>query len=119
MIQGLENRDGAIWVWDSNGGKTFVNTGELFPDSGYPTEMHITDGTDFSLSALYLPKTVAGSPGGGSYSDRLYITKDGTTKVCYHGGNWPHGSAYGLFNLYLRSAASHYSSSIGGRLAKV
>ncbi len=119
MVQGLENRDGAIWVWDSGGGKSFVNTGEVFPYSGYPTEMHVASGANFDLSALYLPKTTISSQDNGTYSDYFWITKDGTTKVCYHGGGWDYGSLNGLFDLYLCYAASNSYSNIGGRLAKV
>ncbi|WP_286978942.1 phage tail protein [Aminobacterium sp. UBA5514] len=119
MVQGLENRNGAIWVWDSGGGKSFVNTGEVFPDSGHPTEMHVASGANFDLSALYLPKTTISSQDNGTYSDYFWIIKDGTTKVCYHGGYWNYGSRNGLFYLNLNNAASSSTYSIGGRIAKV
>ena len=119
MVQGIENRDGVLWVWNKDGTRAFVNTGFTLPDGGWVVDMSVAAGATFDLGALFIPGETAAASDSGSWSDYFWITKDGTTKVCYHGGSWKHGPSNGLFALNLNYAATLVDTSIGGRLAKV
>lgn len=119
MVQGIENRAGTLWVWNKDGTRAFVNTGLVLPDGGWVVDMSVAAGTGFDLGALFIPTETAGAQTSGSWSDFFWIVKDGTTKVCYHGGHWYHGSSHGLFTLDLHCAASSVGTDVGGRLAKV
>ena len=119
MVQGIENRDGVLWVWNKDGTRAYVNTGFTLPSGGWVVDMSVAAGSTFDLGALFIPGETAAASDSGSWSDYFWITKDGTTKVCYHGGTWIHGPSYGLFTLNLSSAATYVLTSIGGRLAKV
>jgi len=119
MVQGIENRDGVLWIWNKNGSQSWVNTGVTLPNSGWVVNMADTAGSGFDLKALFIPSTTTPSMGQGPWSDYFFIVKDGTTKVCYHGGSWTSGSNYGLFGLYLYYPSSYSGTRIGGRLAKV
>jgi hypothetical protein len=119
MVQGIENRDGVLWVWNKDGTRAFVNTGFTLPDGGWVVDMSVAAGTGFDLGALFIPTETAASQASGSWSDYFWITKDGTTKVCYHGGGWSYGPRGGLFYLDFSCAATDVNTSIGGRLAKV
>ena len=119
MVQGIENRNGVLWVWNKNGTQSWVNTGLTLPDAGWITDMASVAGSGFDLNALFIPSATTPYMGEGSWSDYFNIAKDGTTKVCYHGGSWNDGSSYGLFRLNLYYPSSHSSAYIGGRLAKV
>ena len=81
--------------------------------------MSVAAGATFDLGALFIPGETAAASDSGSWSDYFWITKDGTTKVCYHGGRWSYGPNNGLFTLNLDNAATHVHTNIGGRLAKV
>jgi len=119
MVQGIENRDGVLWVWNKDGTRAFVNTGFTLPDGGWVVDMSVAAGATFDLGALFIPGETAAASDSGSWSDYFWITKDGTTKVCYHGGAWSYGPNSGLFYLNLGCAATVVGTSIGGRLAKV
>jgi len=119
MVQGIENRDGVLWVWNKDGTRAFVNTGFTMPNSGWVVDMSVAAGASFDLGALFIPGETAAASDSGSWSDYFWITKDGTTKVCSHGGSWGSGSGSGLFALSLTGAATFAHSSAGGRLAKV
>ena len=119
MVQGIENRGGVLWIWNKNGSQSWVNTGVTLPGSGWVVDMADTAGSGFDLKALFIPSTTTSSMGQGSWGDYFYITKDGTTKVCYHGGCWDYGSYCGLFGLNLLRFSSYSSTFAGGRLAKV
>jgi len=119
MVQGIENRNGVLWIWNKNGSQSWVNTGVTLPNSGWVVNMADTAGSGFDLKALFIPSTTTSSMGQGSWSDSFSIVKDGTTKVCYHGGSWYSGSRYGLFGLHLSNPSSISHTDIGGRLAKV
>ena len=115
MVQGIQQTNGQLQIWKNDGSQTFIDTGVTLPNSGYIATMSNAIGTGFNLNALFIPATV----GSGSWGDYFYITKDGTTKVCYHGGSWNDGSNYGLFGLNLDYPSSHSYTNGGGRLAKV
>lgn len=119
MIQGMENRDGVIWVWKNDGSRSYVNTGRSLPDSGWVEDMHVASGSGYDLGALFIPAESGPEFESGSWSDYVYVTKDGNTKVCYHGGSWYGGSRYGLFTLDLANGAAYSGTARGGRLAKV
>ncbi len=119
MVQGIENRNGVLWVWNKNGTQSWVNTGLTLPDAGWITDMASVAGSGFDLNALFIPSATTPYMGEGSWSDYFNIVKDGTTKVCYHGGSWLHGSGCGLFGLDLYNSSSHSFTALGGRLAKV
>ena len=119
MVQGIENRDGVLWVWNKDGTRAFVNTGFTLPDGGWVVDMSVAAGATFDLGALFIPGETAAASDSGSWSDYFWITKDGTTKVCYHGGSWYNGPGNGLFHLNLNYAATYVHTSVGGRLAKV
>jgi hypothetical protein len=119
MVQGIENRDGVLWVWNKNGTRAFVNTGFTLPGGGWVVDMSVAAGATFDLGALFIPGETAAASDSGSWSEYFWITKDGTTKVCYHGGAWNYGPTNGLFTLFLTAAATGVSASVGGRLAKV
>jgi hypothetical protein len=119
MVQGIENRNGVLWIWNKNGSQSWVNTGVNLPDSGWVVNMANTSGTGFDLKALFIPSTTTPYMNQGSWSDYFYMLKDGTTKVCCHGGSWCNGSDCGLFGLRLNAPSSYSNTLIGGRLAKV
>ena len=119
MVQGIENRDGVLWVWNKDGTRAFVNTGFTLPNGGWVVDMSVAAGATFDLGALFIPGETAAASDSGSWSDYFWITKDGTTKVCYHGGAWNDGPTNGLFSLVLTIAATNVNTNIGGRLAKV
>jgi len=119
MVQGIENRDGVLWVWNKDGTRAYVNTGFTLPSSGWVVDMSVAAGATFDLGALFIPGETAAASDSGSWSDYFWITKDGTTKVCYHGGSWYNGPGNGLFHLNLNYAATYVHTSVGGRLAKV
>ncbi len=119
MVQGIENRNGVLWVWNKDGTRAFVNTGFTLPNTGWVVDMSVAAGATFDLGALFIPGDTAAASDSGSWSDYFWSTKDGTTKVCYHGGDWGSGPHYGLFALTFSLAATTVHESIGGRLAKV
>ena len=118
-VQGIENRDGVLWVWNKNGNQSFVNTGVALPVSGWIIDMSVDLGTGFDLGALFIPGTTSANSASGSWSDYFWVVKDGTTKICYHGGSRDSGSLAGLFSLSLSLPASLANSTLGCRLAKV
>ena len=81
MVQGIENRDGVLWVWNKDGTRAFVNTGFTLPDGGWVVDMSVAAGATFDLGALFIPGDTAAASDSGSWSDYFWITKDGTTKV--------------------------------------
>lgn len=119
MVQGVENRGGVLWVWNKNGTRAYVNTGRTLPPSGFMVDMTVEAGSGFDLGALFIPTGTVEAYDSGSWSDRFWITKDGTTKVCYHGGHWSGGQHNGLFALLFYDAATYVGTHLGGRLAKV
>ena len=119
MVQGIENRDGVLWVWCKDGTRAYVNTGFTLPSSGWVVDMSVAAGATFDLGALFIPGKTAAAADSGSWSDFSWVTKDGTTKICYHGSDRSVGQYDGLFALNLSNVATLVGSSIGGRLAKV
>jgi len=81
MVQGIENRNGVLWIWNKNGSQSWVNTGVTLPDSGWIVDMADTAGSGFDLKALFIPSTTTPYMEQGSWSDYFSIAKDGTTKV--------------------------------------
>ncbi len=117
--QGVENRDGTLWIWNKNGNQTYVNTGVVLPSDGSVVDMSVSSGTGYDLGAVFLPASTSGVITDGSWSDNIWMVKDGTTKVCYHGGRWSNGETYGLFALSFISLSSYTGTHIGLRIAKV
>ena len=76
--------------------------------------MATASGTDYDLATVFAAETTNATAGNGTYGDYFY---QNPSCVAYHGGNWGNGANAGLF--YLNVAASHSSTYIGGRLAKV
>lgn len=117
MVDGLRtNASGQYEIWDSQGNKTWVNTGISAPASGYPVTFANASGVGFDTNPLMLPATSSTTASNGSTADYFYSAPG---CVAYHGGVWGNGVNAGLFCLDVITAASISRSNIGGRLAKV
>lgn len=117
MFDGLQTDErGCYRIWDSNGHRTYVDTGCYAPD-GYIHSRHTTAGEGFDLGANFLPKKTRDEQKRAKFKSWTCSWHNGV--VAYHGGYWSYGALAGLFSLYVYYAASYAHTNIGGRLAKV
>jgi len=117
MVAGLKtNTSNQIQVWDKS--QAYVNTGLGVPATGWPTAMRENADDDYDLRELFIPLTVSGTEGNGTFADYFYSSSSGLEHVCYHGGGWGFGSIAGLFSLALSNRASSTDPDVGSRLAK-
>lgn len=116
MVDGLQTDSECRYrIWDADGNGNYVSTGASAPD-GWIHRRHDRSGEGFDLGAVFLPKKTKSEREDAAY--RCYTWSYGNA-VAYHGGYCGYGSIAGLFYLYVYSASSYSSPSIGGRLAKV
>lgn len=120
MIDGAQfDASNQIKVFDQQGNNTYVSTGvTVGAGSGWITGMRNDVGTGYDLGKMFLGRTTDGTESNGSFGDYQYAPNT-SDNVCYHGGYWDNGSRAGLFYLNLNNVASHASTVIGSRLAKV
>lgn len=117
MVDGLQTDASSKYkIWDKNGNKTYQTTSLTAPTSNYPITMATATGTDYDLATVFAAETTNATAGNGTYGDYFYQSP---SCVAYHGGYWSPGAHAGLFSLYVHSAASYSTTTLGGRLAKV
>jgi hypothetical protein len=118
MVDGLGTDGSSRYkIWDKNGNKSYLSTNKTIPASGYPITMETEIGADYDMGAVFAAASTDTTAGNGSFADYHY--SNGADKVAYHGGHWGNGASAGLFILFVSNAASHSSTYLGGRLAKV
>ena len=119
MVDGLRvDASGDYEIWDTQGNRSYIKTGQAAPSSYWITEMSTAKGENFDLGAMFVPSASDSTESNGTYGDYVYYSS-GAERFAHHGGAWSNGSQAGLFYLSVSSAASSSSAHIGGRLAKV
>lgn len=118
MVDGLQtDASGKYKIWDKNGNRTWITTGQTAPDSGiYPVTFSTDSGASHDLSIGFVPATSSGTAANGSTGDVFFRS---TNCCAYHGGHYSDGDTAGLFFLTVSNTSSFSSANVGGRLAKV
>lgn len=120
-VDGLKTISGVISLWDRNGNKTWVNTGQTPPHTDnytYPVTFMDSNGSGYDMDDVFLSKTGPTSNSGATAPDGQYLngTRECSLMV---GGNCGTGSGAGLWCVWCANAADESSALSGARLAKV
>ncbi|CCG07646.1 carbohydrate-binding protein [Pararhodospirillum photometricum] len=116
----VQASSGVLSVWDRQGNKSWVNTGAVRVDLGYPTSFLSSAGPTHDFRDVFVPGSVTST-----YLDAIVPDLTiATTNTAYDrtaslGGAYSMGPNAGIFSIALSETASSYYENTGGRLAKV
>lgn len=103
IIDGILNRNWALYLWEDSGNHTLVNTNQTVVSStggGFFATMD-----DYTASrGLFIPKTVQSAESNSIIPDKFW-SKSGEM-IATHGGSWTSKEGAGLFNLGLDNTES-------------
>lgn len=120
-MDGLKSIAGVVNLWDKNGNKTWVSTGQKPQGSGvYPTSFMSATGAGYDMKDTFIAS--AGPSGNSEATAPDYqIFGSGAESDFFPvvGGNWNQSNNAGLWFVHCNFYAANVSAGHGARLAKV
>ena len=120
-LDGLKTAGGAIHLWDRNGNKSWINTGQRRAagvGAIYPLTFMGQVGAQYRFADIFIGDTGRTQPFDATAPDYQWFSED-NEYYPYVGGDWTHGNQAGLWDIACNAAAASVGSSRGARLAKV
>ncbi|MCO8167871.1 hypothetical protein NJC40_08775 [Pseudomonas sp. 21LCFQ02] len=117
LVDGLKTSSTSeILIWDRNGNKGFVSTGQFAPSYGYTVTMSDASGVGYDLQDVFVGSATDSNKANGTYGDDTNIRPNA---IAYHGGSVNSTTAAGLFALTVFFESNFSASDITSRLAKI
>jgi hypothetical protein len=120
-MDGLKTDGTQICVWDRNGNKTWVETGQTRTAATgtiYPTAFMTASDTGYDFGDFFIGDSGDAAGDAAMVPDAQYFNEASVYVPCV-GGGWSHGADAGLWIVNCAYASSYSHTNLGARLAKV